>query len=68
MAHDLLTGRNGRDFSRGTSPAVTAGEKLIIERRSGPGFFAWTAAILVGTRVLTGKWPWYWFSRLDEKL
>lgn len=73
MAFDLAFGKTSRDFSRGSSSSImgsSSGEDRIvmIERKSGMGLLGWTISLSLGTRVITGKWPWYWFGQLRKRL
>jgi hypothetical protein len=73
MAHDLLFKKSRRNWSRdsvsghnGAYPAMPS--TLVVQERRGPGILGWSLGIMIGSRLVTGKWPWYWFSRIDHRL
>ena len=75
MAKDLLLGSTRRSWSRQEPPAAS-GHYLALQpscpdrpaptRR--PGIIGWSVGLVFATRILTGKWPWYWFGRLDGRV
>jgi hypothetical protein len=75
MAKDLLLGRTKRSWSRQVAPA-TSGHYLeqpaCVDKPApaparGPGIIGWSVGLMFATRILSGKWPWYWFGRLDGR-
>ena len=75
MAKDLLLGRTKRSWSRQVAPA-TSGHYLVeqpacVDKPAparGPGIIGWSVGLMFATRILSGKWTWYWFGRLDGRV
>lgn len=64
MAHDLVLKSSNRDWSR-----VGAGD-CPDRRPPAPGGFpivGTAVSLMFACRILSGKWPWYWFSRYDGR-
>jgi hypothetical protein len=87
MAHDIFSGDNSRDWSRGSDNASsTSGRapfaRSLFERRScaerpvivvkqeraSIGWLGATLAVMGATRIVSGKWPWYWAGLAAKKL
>lgn len=71
MSFDLAFGKTSRDFSRGSSSGSTVGDDkvIVVERKSsGMGLLGWTITLAIGSRIITGKWPWYWFGQVSKRL
>lgn len=73
MAHDLIFKSSRRNWSRDTAcgsalygSAMPA--TLVVQERPGPGVLGWSLGIMIGSRLVTGKWPWYWFGKIDHHL
>ena len=86
MAHDLILGKNKRDWSRNQSdsnsgydpyarrlferPACSEQPQTLIVKRE-PARIGWlgaTLAVMFSTRILSGKWPWFWAGLAAKKL
>jgi hypothetical protein len=73
MAFDLVFGKNNRDFSRGSSSSVVGADSgedrvIVVKEDRSMGLFGWTVTICLGSRIITGKWPWYWFGQAARRL
>lgn len=73
MAHDIIFGDRRRDWSRGSScgyspSCVERPTSLVVQERRGPGILGWSIGIMLGSRLVTGRWPWYWFGKIDRRL
>jgi len=71
MARDLLLKKTKRDWSRESSASDESGYSRCTEIvvRSEPqrsNVLYWAIGLSAGTRLLTGKWPWYWATRARE--
>ena len=70
MARDLLLKKTGRDWSRGTSTSCGDSRSTEIVIRAEPphhsNVLGWAIGLSVGSRILTGKWPWYWARKLGK--
>jgi hypothetical protein len=76
MAKDLLLGRTKRSWGRGGPGEPASSGHYLVEQPScqdrpaparGPDIIGWSVGLMFATRILTGKWPWYWFGRLDGR-
>jgi hypothetical protein len=91
MAHDIFTGENNRDWSRGsdspsnigrvyvdeifsprqmqrTIPGSCSERPIVVTKDTGMGWFGYTMAAMFATRILSGKWPWYWAGLAGRRL
>lgn len=68
MAKDLILGKSNRCWSRDDLVSGEQCREVVVAPSRGPGFLGWSLGIMLGSRLLTGKWPWYWFRRVDERL
>jgi hypothetical protein len=73
MARDLIFKSSKRNWSRdsisGYDPSCREmPPATVIQERRGPGVLGWSLGLMIGSRLVTGKWPWYWFSRIDRRL
>ena len=67
MAYDLLFKNTPRNWSRADSSM--GGALVIIEKpRPGLGWIGHAIGASIATRIVTGKWPWYWFGTAAKKL
>ena len=68
MAHDLILKDSPRDWSRGI-PASQAGQD---PRCPGQphrmGWLGYTLAAMFATRILSGRWPWYWAGLAGKRI
>ena len=71
MAHDLIINNSKRDWSRGYDPYASSlferplcsepPRTLVVKQE--PARIGWlgaTLAVMFSTRILSGKWPWFW--------
>lgn len=72
MAHDLIFKNSRRNWSRDTTcgyvPSYSAAPAIVVQERRGPGVLGWSIGIMIGSRLVTGKWPWYWAGKIDHHL
>lgn len=82
MAYDLLFKNSNRNWSRdavsGEASCSDSSRSLVPQEHResatresatrGPGVLGYSIAIMIGSRLITGKWPWYWFRRVDQRL
>jgi hypothetical protein len=73
MARDLIFKNSKRNWSRDTVSECASAYRempatLVAQERRGPGVLGWSLGLMIGSRLVTGKWPWYWFSRIDHRL
>jgi hypothetical protein len=40
----------------------------VVVEKSGMGFWGWMITISLGSRILTGKWPWFWAGQMAKRL
>ena len=68
MAQDLVVGKSNRSWCRGDS--AVSGEECrdLAPRTSGTSLVGWAIGLMFASRIVTGKWPWYWFGRVDERI
>jgi hypothetical protein len=65
MAHDLILKKSSHDWSRNET---SSGSEACTERPSrGFPIIGTAISLMFATRILSGKWPWYWFSRHDQR-
>lgn len=43
-------------------------EIVVREKATGMGWFGYTMAAMFATRILSGKWPWYWAGIVGKRL
>lgn len=41
---------------------------VLVEKNTGMGWFGYTMAAMFATRILSGKWPWYWAGIAGKRL
>ena len=41
---------------------------MVVEKNTGMGWLGYTLAAMFSTRILSGKWPWYWAGIAANKL
>ena len=71
MAHDLFSkSTSGRNWARESSPTDSNGQDkvIVVKESGGMGLLGWVITISLGSRVLTGKWPWYWAGHAAKRL
>ncbi len=70
MAYDLLLKKRKRNWSRDGLSGDPACTRAIVvqEQRPRPGLLGWSLGIMIGSRLVTGRWPWYWAKKIDQKL
>jgi hypothetical protein len=73
MAYDLIFKNTTRNWSRnsvlGYDPSCKAtSPPPTVQEKSGPSIIGWSIGIMFGSRIITGKWPWYWFRKIDHRL
>lgn len=79
MAHDLFLKNSPRSWSRGVESSSSGSHLfarscdlsptvVIKDQRQGPGWFGTTVAVVLATRIVSGKWPWYWGGLAAKKL
>ena len=64
MAHDLILKDSARGWARGT----TMGAECTEQPRSHMGWFGYTMAAMFATRILSGRWPWYWAGLAGKRI
>jgi hypothetical protein len=67
MAYDLIFKNSSRHWGRGAIPS-SSGQEGAGQSRSGTGWFGYTMAAMFATRILSGKWPWYWFNLAGKRI
>jgi len=68
MAKDLLFGRTKTNWGRGAAPTAAGSEECVEKTSHGPGIIGISVSLMFASRILTGKWPWYWFRHVDRRL
>lgn len=73
MAKDLLLKKTKRDWSREssvTSSGYSRCTEIVVRSEPAPrsNVLYWALGISAGTRLLTGKWPWYWAGRARQHM
>lgn len=68
MAQDIILGRTKTGWGRSTAEGDCGHQSCTDSPRRGPGILGWSLGIMFATRIISGKWPWYWFGRVDERL
>jgi len=51
-----------------TVPGSCAEPAVVVEKNTGMGWFGYTMAAMFATRILSGKWPWYWAGMAAKRL
>ena len=69
MAHDLILKTTSRGWARGGPPSG-AGQITVCTESPRPrmGWLGYTMAAMFATRILSGRWPWYWFGQAADRL
>jgi hypothetical protein len=75
MAHDLFLKNSSRSWSRGIEASASGSHLfepmatiVVKEQPRRLGWFGTTTAIVLASRVVSGKWPWYWGNIAAKKL
>ena len=67
MAHDLILKDSSRGWGRGV-PDNSVGQQCVEPSRPRMGWLGYTLAAMFATRILSGRWPWYWFGQASNRL
>ena len=43
-------------------------QNVVVEKNTSMGWFGYTMAAMFATRILSGKWPWYWAGLARDRL
>jgi len=43
-------------------------QPVVVVKNTGMGWFGYTMAAMFATRILSGKWPWYWAGLAGKRL
>jgi hypothetical protein len=51
-----------------TVPGRCSEPTVVVEKNTGMSWFGYTMAAMFATRILSGKWPWYWAGMAAKRL
>jgi len=67
VARDLLLGRTGRNWSRDPGSSESGHCLVVVAEKPKSHWLGWTLGLVVGTRVLSGQWPWQLTKKIGHR-